>query len=408
MNRRRKVWIAFGLWAAALVAVMGGVTATSELFMATRGAVLPVHAVKAVAGAAASAPAPPPTRGRLILRLVVQWAVVLMAIGASGLLLHGALELGERRGRFVAAVTHELRTPLTTLRMYSEMLENGMIQGEVKQRQYLRTIRLETERLERLVENVLVHARLDGGRPVQPAQPIALGETLRALCCRLEERCAQAGMTLLTEFQHDVDAVFIRFDPLALERILFNLVDNACKYAAESSDRRIHLESRQEQDQLFLSVTDHGPGIPANARTRLFAPFYRGEQTGSGIGLGLSISRHLARQAGGDLRLDAAYGAGCRMILIAYGRLPGGANEFSPPLPTGTPTDPFTSSPLKMAPSPLGIVCYSLGPDRVDDGGAITYDPSNGTLSRGDITLDVPLQRKYPLPARGRAGADAG
>lgn len=94
-------------------------------------------------------------------------------------------------------------------------------------------------------------------------------------------------------------------------------------------------------------------------------------------------------------------GAAARYHQSAYGRLAGGANEFSPPLPTGAPTDPFTSSPLKMAPSPLGMVCYSLGPDRVDDGGSITYDPSNGTNSCGDITLEVPAQRKYPFPRGG-------
>jgi len=108
------------------------------------------------------------------------------------------------------------------------------------------------------------------------------------------------------------DAVVVRADPAAVEQILFNLVDNACKYAGASGDRRIHLEAARRGGRALLRVRDHGPGVNADVAGRMFRPFSRSaaEAAGSapGVGLGLALSRRLARDMGGELRLEAGHG----------------------------------------------------------------------------------------------------
>ena len=110
----------------------------------------------------------------------------------------------------------------------------------------------------------------------------------------------------------------MRANALALEQILFNLVDNACKYAAAATDRTIHLSATSDDAAVFLRVRDHGPGIRAGA-ARIFHPFKKSVQeaanTAPGLGLGLALSRRLARSMGGDLRVDPAVTDGAGFIL---------------------------------------------------------------------------------------------
>ena len=318
LKRNRGIWMAFCLWAIALVAVMVGLTLDSSLMRSHRVSSATV-VIDPAATAETDAPPKTPSTLKAAGKLAVQWTIVLMAIGAVGLLLRVTLDLSERRKNFAAAVTHELRTPLTTLRMYSEMLESGLVDGEEKQRQYLRTLRLEAGRLQRIVDNVLTHARLDEDRLEQHLEPSALGDAIDSLRPRLEERCAQSEMNFSAALNDETDRALINVDSLALERILFNLVENSCKYAAVGDDRVIQLETHREGERLLCSVTDHGPGISPSDVSGLFRAYDRGEKAGAepggGIGLGLSISRRLAREMGGDLHHDATYTQGCRMTL---------------------------------------------------------------------------------------------
>jgi signal transduction histidine kinase len=272
--------------------------------------------------------------------LAVAWAAVLVAGAAVAALLWGTVALSERRAAFVSAVTHELRTPLTTFRMYSEMLAADMVPDEAKRRRYLETLRIEADRLVHLVENVLAYARLERGRAQGRAEVIAMDELVHRVSDRLAERARQAGMELVVEPRSILAAtqgvacpaesdgappappaaVLVRADPSAVEQILFNLVDNACKYAATASDRRIHLAAGTAGGRAVLKVCDHGPGIsPADAR-RLFRPFSKSARDAAnsapGVGLGLALSRRLAREMGGDLVLAPADGGACFVLSL--------------------------------------------------------------------------------------------
>ncbi len=246
--------------------------------------------------------------------LVVAWIGVLIAAVAVGALLLGVMSLSERRATFVSAVTHELRTPLTTFRMYSEMLAEGMV-PEGKRDRYLRTLRVEAERLGHLVDNVLAYARLEKGRSTRTAQAVAVDELLSRAVPRLEERARRSEMEL--RVAGVVEDARVRGEPSAIEQILLNLVDNACKYGADGD--AIELTAARAGRKLELGVRDYGAGVDRSVRKRLFRPFSRSaeEAAGSapGVGLGLALSRRLARDLGGDLRLADPDGPGARFVL---------------------------------------------------------------------------------------------
>src|SRR5207237_3736092 len=136
------------------------------------------------------------------------------ARGAVGLLLAGVASLSERRGAFVSAVTHELRTPLTTLRMYTEMLSEGMVADETQRRTYLQTLRAEADRLGHLVENVLAYSRLERKRAGYEVSPAPLGQALGRAIQRLEERARQAGMALNSDIPSAVASTTVRTNAL--------------------------------------------------------------------------------------------------------------------------------------------------------------------------------------------------
>src|SRR5207302_1176635 len=124
---------------------------------------------------------------------------------------------------------------------------------------------------------------------------------------RLDDRAAQAGMRIEVATASR-DELVAAGDPAAIEQVLFNLVDNACKYAAGASDRRIHVEAALEGERAIIRVRDHGPGVGAEEKRRLFSPFSKSAQRAAssapGVGLGLALSRRLARAMKGDLRME--------------------------------------------------------------------------------------------------------
>lgn len=252
--------------------------------------------------------------------LGVAWAAVILALVAVGFLLFGAVSLSERRAAFVSAVTHELRTPLTTFRMYAEMLAEGMVSDEAQRQGYYATLQRESNRLAHLVENVLTYARLERKRAPKGVESVELGAFLQDNLRRAEERAQEAGMSLVLELDEALEATLVRVEPSAAEQVLFNLVDNACKYAREAEDRRIHIRAERRGSRLAILVVDHGPGISRADARNLFEPFSksseRAAESGPGVGLGLALSRRLARALGGELRYEGTPGGGAVFTLL--------------------------------------------------------------------------------------------
>jgi signal transduction histidine kinase len=252
--------------------------------------------------------------------LMVAWGCLLLATLAVAALLQGVVTLSERRGAFVSAVTHELRTPLTTFRMYAEMLAEGMVPDSQQRQHYLETLRIEADRLWHLVENVLAYARLERGPHGQRREKLSLAKLIDRVESRLQDRAAQADMQLVVEADEHARYTTLDTDPAAVEQILFNLVDNACKYAATADDRRIHLKLEHCRGGISFRVSDHGPGINGPQARRLFRPFsksvHEAANSAPGVGLGLALSRRLALALGGRLELESSRQVGAMFVLV--------------------------------------------------------------------------------------------
>ncbi len=259
--------------------------------------------------------------------LVLAWMVVAAGAVAIYRMLVANVELAERRGRFVSAVTHELRTPLTTFCMYSQMLADGLVRDESSRQEYFVTLRDQSKKLASIVEDVLSYARLSrrGGKaPASESQASVLAETIERSLPALRARAEAAGMRI--EVQGGLPTgLKVAAESQGIERIIANLVDNAAKYACDASDKRIVVRSGIEGGiggRAFVEVEDFGPGIAPKDRARLFEAFERGETHDRsaipGLGLGLSLARGMAREFGGDLKLaeSSTSGSGARFVLF--------------------------------------------------------------------------------------------
>jgi signal transduction histidine kinase len=248
------------------------------------------------------------------------WSALALAIGAAAALLHGVMALSERRAAFVSSVTHELRTPLTTFRMYAEMLVRGMVPDAAKRQEYLKTLQREAERLTLLVENVLAYARLERGRRPDTGGRTTVGAILERVRPRLDHRAAEAGMQCVFQLDDQTARIEIATDASVVEQILFNLVDNAAKYARTATDRRIHVGADRNAGWIALSVRDHGAGMPARLQSRKLQAFFKtaeqSAESAPGVGLGLALCRRLARQLRGRLEVTASPEGGTIASLI--------------------------------------------------------------------------------------------
>jgi signal transduction histidine kinase len=249
------------------------------------------------------------------LALLVGWVAIAVAAGAVAMLLQGVLSLSERRAAFVSAVTHELRTPLTTFRMYSEMLAQGMVREEADRLRYLETLRIEADRLTHLVANVLAYARLERGRPGGRIETLSVDRMLDVATERLADRAVEAGFALDIAVPAEIGTLEVKADASIVEQILFNLVDNACKYAATANDKTLTLAASRDGTSVVVRVCDRGPGISTHGQRNLFQPFRKSASeaavTAPGVGLGLALSRRLARDMGGDLRHEPGPSGTC-------------------------------------------------------------------------------------------------
>jgi len=257
--------------------------------------------------------------GLLLVGSLLVGTFVVASLAGGLLLLRQAQRSGEearQKTSFVANVSHEFKTPLTTIRLYSELLEQGRVPDEGRRGEYLRTIGRETQRLARLVNNALDFSRLEQGRKRYRREALDLGAELSRLLDTQLPRFAEAGLVLRRELPDAPLTATVDRD--ALEQIVLNLLDNACKYAASGGEVTVTLAPRAG-GAADLRVLDRGPGVPSEHRERIFEKFHRVDETLTaekhGAGLGLSIARQLARGLGGELRYEPRAGGGAAFVL---------------------------------------------------------------------------------------------
>jgi signal transduction histidine kinase len=268
--------------------------------------------------------APPGTTPRdAVRRQVMMFTgafVGLLGVLVGGLVLCWRLmrretEMAQLKSDFVANVSHDLKTPLSVIRMFGETLELGRVSDEARRHEYYRVITRESERLSRLIDNVLDFSRIEGGRRRYERAPTVVEPLVRDTVDAFAYPLEQQGFKVEVVVAPDLPEVPMDAD--AVGQALANLIDNAMKYSGE--ERVVTIEARREGARLAISVTDRGVGIPAAEHARIFEKFYRvgrSETQGRrGSGVGLALVRHVAEAHGGTVTVQSAPGQGSRFTL---------------------------------------------------------------------------------------------
>lgn len=246
------------------------------------------------------------------------WLITILSIAVIFGLLAFYARMERRRSDFVSAVTHELRTPLTSFCLITENLKEGRVPAE-KVQEYHESLYRESRRLGHLVENVLSFAKLSRGKVRGRQDSGGCRDLLNNALEKPLQRMREAGFHVNVTHDARCDLVNMHTDLLSLEQIFTNLADNAVKYAATAPQPAVNISVVRHHDSLAVRFSDNGPGIAEELQRQLFRPFSRSAKAVSGrkpgVGLGLALSRDIARSIGGELALEKTGEKGSVFIL---------------------------------------------------------------------------------------------
>ena len=218
----------------------------------------------------------------------------------------------ELKTRFVSDVSHELKTPLAAMGLWADMLAGGRIADEKRKSHAMAVIAEEKGRMLRMVDTLLDFTRLEQGRRMYKMETIDIGETVRKTVDMLRGDFPDHGISAVAPEGCEASA-----DRDAVKSILVNLLSNAAKYAAPSGPVEVSVSS--VDGWMKVAVADRGPGIALQDRERIFERFYRTDDSAvlakGGFGLGLPISRRLARDMGGELAFEPRSDGGSIFVL---------------------------------------------------------------------------------------------
>lgn len=220
------------------------------------------------------------------------------------------------RKEFVTNASHELRTPLSIIKGYVETLDDGAIDDPQISRKFISIIHKHTERLSSLIEDMLELSRMESGRWDARIESVEVGPLVHRVIQSFQTLTERKKLSLHTSIQ-PVDLQW-QFDSHLIERVIFNLLDNAIKYTPDKS--QISISVSQDNDQLLFEVADSGQGIPKESIPHLFERFYRVDKARSnelgGTGLGLSIAKHIVQNHGGKIWVESIMGQGATFSFI--------------------------------------------------------------------------------------------
>jgi signal transduction histidine kinase len=241
---------------------------------------------------------------------IVYWAsAVLFAVLLGGLFVLYRLGLKQillarQQQDFVSAVSHELKTPLTSIRMYAEMLREGWV-GEDKKRSYYAFILDESERLSRLIGNVLQLARMERSDFRLDLKPVRIATLMDLLRSKIHTQIERAGFAVEYRIDEACAQSEVTVDADAFSQILINLVDNAIKFSQAAPEHRLDIGVVCSSSSAIFSVRDYGPGVPKSQMKKIFRLFYRSgselTRESLGTGIGLALVRQLAQAMGGEV-----------------------------------------------------------------------------------------------------------
>ncbi len=213
------------------------------------------------------------------------------------------------RQEFLSNISHELRTPLTSILAFVETLEDGAIDDRENNRRFLSTIRRNAERMNGLISDILELSLIESGNVSIETKPVRVRFLVDEVFLSLSSKAAEREIALINEVSEEAKAVA---DPVRLEQMLTNLIDNAIKFNRPSGN--VAVSAVESGDKTSITVTDTGEGIFPEHLTRVFERFYRVDRGRTrevgGTGLGLAIVKHLSRLHGGEVSVESVPGRG--------------------------------------------------------------------------------------------------
>ena len=233
------------------------------------------------------------------------------------------VEHSERRAGFVSSVTHELKTPLTNIRLYIEMLEQGIARDRNREQEYFRILRTESGRLSRLINNVLEFSKLEKRNRTFSMSEGDLSEVVDEVGALMQEKLKKEGFACAVRYEPDTpdaDALpMVRYDREAMIQVLLNLLENSVKFGNEAEKKAITVIVRSSPEGIELRVSDTGPGIPKKALSKIFEDFYRVDNSltrkTKGTGIGLALVKKLVQEMGGKVHAENNPEGGCCVVI---------------------------------------------------------------------------------------------
>jgi signal transduction histidine kinase len=259
-------------------------------------------------------------RRTLTIMISVLAVIVLMGLFAIYQSARTIVDLSERRSQFVSSVTHELKTPLTNIRMYIEMLEQGIARDPEREQEYFNILDSEGARLSRLINNVLEISNLEKRQRHIDLQTGTFEDVIEEVQSVMREKLRQEGFILTVDLENKR---LFNYDREVMIQVLINLIENSMKFGRSSEKREITVRVHHADHAVNIGVSDTGPGIPRHALKKVFNDFYRVDNSLSrstrGTGIGLALVKKFAGLMGGTVSAKNNDGPGCTITISLPG-----------------------------------------------------------------------------------------
>ncbi len=260
----------------------------------------------------------PKSKGRSTLNIMMILMAVVITLGMFAIYksTRTIVDLSERRTTFVSAVTHELKTPLTNIRMYIEMLEQGIARDSDREEDYFRILGSESSRLSRLINNVLEFSKLEKKTRHFELEEGSFDDVIKEVADVMQEKLKQEGFTLKVNKE---EIPPFKYDREVMVQVLINLMENSMKFGKTSPVKEISLLLQKTDGWIKICISDTGPGIPRSALKKVFDDFYRVDnsltRTTGGTGIGLALVKKFITAMGGSVSATNNNGPGCTITI---------------------------------------------------------------------------------------------
>ncbi len=251
-------------------------------------------------------------------------ALLVIVFFGSGLIIRTIvheMQLINLKSEFIASVSHEFKTPLTAMGAVLERLLSDEVKDPKKTKDYYRILSHDSERLKRLVKNVLDFTKIEDGKREYRLTETDITRLVRQEVDSFQKENQMIGFSVDTKFDDDIPSILA--DEEAMSQALHNILDNAAKFSGR--EKNIEVKVIRRQDRVEIAVQDRGVGIPESEQKKVFEKFYRGKKASpvspTGTGLGLTLVKHIMDGHGGDVVIKSRPGKGtCVSLILPFGK----------------------------------------------------------------------------------------